>query len=86
MLKRKILKKSRNKDIVQRRISNSDIRNEVFLLIVFFQEYLSWNEIQSAIHWLNDSILLTVTVLGLFHFTMKISETVCYRSSDAISV
>jgi hypothetical protein len=46
MLKRKISKKSRMKEIVQRRMLDSDTRNEVFVLTVLFQQYLFSNEMQ----------------------------------------
>jgi hypothetical protein len=64
-------------------MSNRHIRNEVVLLIVLFQQYLFRNETQSVINLLNDSTSLIVMVFGFLYLNMKISETVCYRSSDA---
>jgi hypothetical protein len=66
-----------------RKQSNIHIRNEVFLLIDLFQQYLFRNETQSVTNLLNDSTPLIVMVFGFLYLIMKISEIVCYRSSDA---
>jgi hypothetical protein len=55
-----------------RKMSNRHIRNEVFLLIVLFQQYLFRNETQSVINLLNDSTSLIVMVFGFLYLIMKI--------------